>query len=83
MLRKRIVAVGKDSVKVDNGDWVQLSDKLRIMGVVPKVNDTAIIKDFKGGRVVIDIITNTGFIVGDEKELMKQKMEFTDILGGY
>lgn len=82
-MRKRIIVVNGDFVKVENGDWVQLSDRLRIMGVKPKVDDTAIIKDFKGGRIVIDIICNTGFIVGDEKELEKQKMEFSDILGGY
>ena len=80
---ERIIRVGDGKVQVKSGEWVTLSDKLVIMGVIPKVGDIAHIHTFGQIRVVYDITPHKTQDEVSEDELLKQLNEFEDLLGGY
>ena len=80
---ERIIRVGDGKVQVKSGEWVQLSDKLVIMGVIPKVGDIAHTHTFGEVRIVYDITPHQSSTEIDEDEILKQLNEFEDLLGGY
>ena len=80
---ERITKVKKDKVMLKSGEWVQLSDKLVIMGVIPKVGDIAHTHTFNEIKIAYDITPQSNNEVVDEDEVLKQLNEFEDLLGGY
>jgi hypothetical protein len=82
-LLERIIRVGDGKVQVKSGEWVQLSDKLVIMGVVPKRDDLAHIHTFGNIKIVYDITPHKTSNEATEDEVAKQIVEFEDLLGGY
>lgn len=74
----------KGNVKLETGDWVEFSDRLRIQGVTASKGDTAIVREFNGKKIVVDIVKKR--IVSEEvsdEELEQQKREFETLCGGY
>lgn len=79
---ERIIAVGRGYVKV-RSRWVKLSDKLKIMGVIPKENDLAVIRDFGDESVVVDIIPHSKPMEDDDEEYQEQLRKFKALSGDY
>ena len=80
---EKIISVGDGKVQVKSGEWVTLSDKLVIMGVVPKRDDLAHIHTFGNIKIVYDITPHKTSNEATEDEVAKQIVEFEDLLGGY
>ena len=80
---EKITRVQKDKVQLKSGEWVRLSDKLIIQGVVPKEDDIAIVHTFGEHKLVLDITPQTKQRHSSKDELKKQLREFESLLGGY
>lgn len=83
------IGTGKVWVKSAGGKTYQvdLSDKVQ-MTMHPRVGDTAVIKTFKQGWVVVDILPAepdepANGEVDDDLELQRQIQEIEDMWGGY
>lgn len=72
-----------ENVKLENGEWLEFSDRLRIQGVVASKGDTAIVRDFNGKKVIVDILKKQTAKEVSEEELEKQKRQFARLSGGY
>ena len=73
----------KGNLKLETGEWVEFSDKLKIQGVSASKGDTAIVREFGGKKIVVDIIKKRITKEVSDEELEKQKRQFETLLGGY
>lgn len=73
----------EDMVKLKNGEWVKLSDKLRIEGVVIETGDTAIVRCFGNKKIVVDVKKNHKETVNGVGDLDTQVRQFNRLQGGY
>ncbi len=76
-----IVYAVKDMVKIVTGEWVGLSDLLRIQGAVACKGDVALVRSFdNGNKVVVDIKKQHK---EDDGDLDTQIKQFSRLQGGY
>lgn len=73
----------KGNVKLENGEWVEFSDRLRIQGVTASKGDIAIVREFNGKKIVVDIIKKQIEREVSDEELEKQLKQFNTLSGGY
>ena len=79
-----VVVLGlKDKVLLENNEWVDLSDKLRIEGVVIENGDTAIVRCFANKKIVVDVKKNHETVVDGVGDLDTQVRQFNRLQGGY
>ena len=81
--RIKVAYAVKGNVKLENGEWLEFSDRLRIQGVVATKGDTAVVRDFNGKKIVVDIIKKHIEKEVSEEELAKQMRQFNRLQGGY
>ena len=79
----RVAYCVKDMVKLTNGEWVELSDKLRIEGVAIENGDTAIVRCFGNKKIVVDVKKNHETVVDGVGDLDTQIKQFSRLQGGY
>ncbi len=73
----------KDMVKLKNGEWVELSDRLRIEGVVIETGDTAIVRFLGNKKIVVDVKKNHKETADGVGDLDTQVRQFNRLQGGY
>lgn len=94
IIRQKILKVGSTHVQVISGNMnkymVKLSDRVRMTMSVSE-GDTAIIKTFENGWLVVDVEKQSKELDGleqvsdekNQKDLEKQLKEIEDLYGGY
>ena len=79
-----IVYAVKDMVKIVTGEWVGLSDLLRIQGAVACKGDVALVRSFdNGNKVVVDIKKQHKETADGIGDLDTQIKQFSRLQGGY
>ena len=89
MYDKQFIDIGnvaycfKDMVKLKTGEWIKLSNKLRIEEVVIETGDTVFIRCYGNKKIIIDVKKNHKETIDGVGNLDTQVKQFNRLQGGY